>query len=90
MCQKMWWPRFVMLSFSVSYRNESTINETLPFEVFKKMHLIIEKEISAHRITLFFQVLIIQNIKSWWVSKSTRKNLQNGRNPISVAQTVWF
>jgi len=54
------------------------------------MNLIIEKEISAHRITLFFQVLIIQNKISWWVLKSTRKNLQNGRNPISVGQTVWF
>ena len=54
------------------------------------MHLIIGKEISAHRITLFFQVLIIQNIKSWGVLKSTRKNLQNERNPISSWQTVWI
>ena len=54
------------------------------------MHLIIKKEIRAHKITLFFQVLIIQNIKSWSVLKFTRKNLQNERNPNSVAQTVWF
>ena len=30
MCQKMWWPRFVMLAFSVSYMSLIyTINSTL-------------------------------------------------------------
>ena len=38
----------------------------------------------------FFLLLIFQNKKSWWVLKSTWKNLQNERNPTSVAQTVWF
>ena len=53
------------------------------------VHLLIGKKISDLEWP-FFQLLIFQNMKSWWVLKSTEKNLQNERNPTSVAQTVWF